>query len=275
MSAAVARSRAGERSLSHDTLVVSPLTPPSSAEVVVRLAVSSAEIAAAQRLRYRVFFEEMGAQPSPAARASGRDEDAYDGVCDHLLAIAGGEVVGTYRLISQEAAARVGGFYSASEFDLQPVLARGGRVLELGRSCVDSAWRNRGTLQALWHGLAEYIADNRIDFLFGCASLPGTDMDRLAAPLAYLRQHHLAPADLRARVLAHRQAPVAAPVEPLSPAAAFRTLPPLLKGYLRAGAWVGEGACLDRDFNTTDVLVILDTRAMAARYQRRYEAGAA
>lgn len=261
--------------MTHDSLVVSPLTPPSSAEVVVRLAATPAEIAAAQRLRYRVFFEEMGAKASPRVQASGRDEDPYDAVCDHLLAIAGGQVVGTYRLIRREAAERVGGFYSAAEFDLSPVLSRGGTVLELGRSCVDAAWRNRGTLQALWHGLAEYIADHDIDCLFGCASLPGTDPEHLAAPLAYLRQHHLAPAELRARVLPHRLAPVSAPAAALSPGAAFRTLPPLLKGYLRAGAWVGEGACLDADFNTTDVLVILDTRALAARYQRRYEAGAA
>lgn len=261
--------------MSHESVVVSPLTPPSSAEVIVRLAMSQAEIAAAQRLRYRVFFEEMGAHPCARAKQSGRDEDAYDAVCDHLLAIAGGEVVGTYRLIHQDAAARVGGFYSAAEFDLSPVLARGGRLLELGRSCVDAGWRNRGTLQALWHGLAEYVSDNGIDCLFGCASLPGTDLRTLAAPLAYLHHHHLAPSEVRARALPHRRAPVAPLAEALGPAAAFRTLPPLLKGYLRAGAWIGDGAALDEEFNTTDVLVILDTRAMAARYQRRYEAGAA
>ncbi|MGE5478736.1 MAG: GNAT family N-acetyltransferase [Bacteroidales bacterium] len=260
--------------MNHETILVPPLTPPGSAEVVVRLATCAAEVTAAQRLRYRVFFEEMGAKPSLHARATGLDEDDYDAHCDHLLAIAGGEVVGTYRLIHQQAAARVGGFYSASEFDLAPVLAHGGRLLELGRSCVDAGWRNRGTLQALWHGLAEYIADNGIDLLFGCASLPGTDMEQLAEPLSYLHRHHLAPAELRAQALSHRNAPFAAPAVPLRPAAAFRTLPPLLKGYLRAGAWVGEGAALDRDFNTTDVLVILDTQAMAARYQRRYEAAA-
>lgn len=256
--------------MSHDTLAVAPLAPLNSTEIVVRLAVSAQDVAAAQRLRYGVFFGEMGARPCAHAQATGRDQDAYDAVCDHLLAIAGDQVVGTYRLIGRAAADRVGGFYSAGEFDIAPILAHGGPVLELGRSCVAPQWRNRGTLQALWHGLAEYIADNRIELLFGCASLPGTDLDRLAAPLAYLHHNHLAPAALRGHALARRRAMVV-PVPPPAPAAAFRTLPPLLKGYLRAGAWIGDGAVLDHDFNTTDVLVTLDTRAMAARYQRRYD----
>lgn len=258
--------------MSHQNLAVPPLTPPGSAEVVVRLAVSAAEIAAAQRLRYRVFFQEMGARPGHRELRTGRDEDPYDSVCDHLLAIAGGEVVGTYRLIRREAAEWVGGFYSAAEYDLAPLLAHGGRLLELGRSCVDARWRNRGTLQALWHGLAEYIAEHRIDLLFGCASLHGTEAERVAAPLAYLHRHHLAPEELRARALPGRRAGFADGIEPLAGRAAFHALPPLLKGYLRAGAWIGDGAVVDEPFNTTDVLVILDTSAMSARYQRRYEA---
>lgn len=258
--------------MSHQSLAIPPLTPPDSTEVVVRLAASAAEIAAAQRLRYRVFYQEMGARPSPRDLFTGRDEDPYDAVCDHLLAIAGDEVVGTYRLIRQEAAAWVGGFYSAAEFDISPLLAHGGRLLELGRSCVDARWRNRGTLQALWHGLAEYIADHRIDLLFGCASLHGTDAERVAAPLAYLHAQHLAPAELRVRALPGRRANFAEQGKPQAGRSAFHALPPLLKGYLRAGAWIGDGAALDEQFNTTDVMVILDTRAMSARYQRRYEA---
>lgn len=260
--------------MSHESVSLLPSVAASSPEIVVRLAMSEADLVAAQRLRYQVFFEEMGAKPSSRALVTGRDEDAYDTVCDHLLAVAGDRVVGTYRLIHQQAAARVGGFYSASEFDIGPILARGGRFLELGRSCIAPAWRNRGTLQALWHGLAEYIADNGVDMLFGCASLPGTDAERIAGPLAYLHQHHLAPAEWRASALpACRVAPPdVATIS--SPAAAFRMLPPLLKGYLRAGAWIGEGAALDAEFNTTDVLVILDTRAMTARYQRRFETDA-
>lgn len=260
--------------MSHESLALLPSVTASSPEIVVRLATSPADIAAAQRLRYQVFFEEMGAKPSARALATRRDEDDYDAVCDHLLAIAGGQVVGTYRLIHQRAADRVGGFYSAGEFDIAPILAGGGRLLELGRSCVAPAWRNRGTLQALWHGLAEYIADNHIDLLFGCASLPGTDAERVAGPLAYLHRHHLAPAEWRASALPACRVDPAEMVACSSPAAAFRLLPPLLKGYLRAGAWIGEGAAVDAEFNTTDVLVILDTRAMSARYQRRYEAEA-
>ena len=165
----------------------------------VRLAAAPWELDAAQALRYRVFYDEMGARPTPAMAATRRDTDSFDNAADHLLVIdhARGEgpetVVGTYRLLRRDPATRLGGFYSSAEYDISPLLGFDGEVLELGRSCVDAEYRTRGTLQLLWRGIAAYVFKHRIDLMFGCASLPGTDPEALAAPLTYLWQNHLAP----------------------------------------------------------------------------------
>lgn len=244
----------------------------------VRLARSPAEADAGFALRFRVFYEEMGARPEPAAAATRRDIDAFDAVADHLLVLdhdlgEGPEaVVGTYRLIRREAAQRAGGFYSAGEYDISPLLVYPGRILELGRSCVHEAYRTRGTLQLLWRGIAAYVFQHRIDLMFGCASLPGTDLDALAPALAYLHHNHLAPPELRPRALPHRHVPMGR----LNPAgvdvrAALAGLPPLVKGYLRLGGFVGEGAVLDMQFNTTDVCVVVKTDLVTAKYYRHYE----
>ena len=269
----------GSTAVAAATLAAAPYIHKAG-QLDVRLATSEEEIAAAQALRYQIFYEEMGATPTLPVRAARRDIDDYDSICDHLLVIDHGldgkpHVVGTYRLIDRVAAEAVGGFYSAGEFDLAPLLSMPGNVLELGRSCIDARWRSRGVLQALWQGLAAYIVEHRVDLLFGCASLPGTDPLALAPLLAYLRTHHMAPEELRARPLPHRRAPVAAPAAEADPRRMFASLPPLLKGYLRAGAWVGDGAVVDHDFNTTDVLVVMDTDAIAGRYLRRFDAGQA
>lgn len=260
--------------MTHVSTALNVAEAPVTAGIEIRLAASAAEVRAAQRLRYRVFYQEMGARPSAHAARTGHDQDLLDDVCDHLLALAGGEVVGTYRLIRRAAAARVGGFYSAREFDITPLANHRGEILELGRSCVDAAWRSRGAVQALWQGLATYVAEHRIDYLFGCASLPGTDVQRLAAPLAYLHENFLAPEDLRCRALPEHRVGVPASLAAFDERAAFRALPPLVKGYLWAGAWIGDGAVVDRPFNTTDVLVTLDANALTTRYRRRYEARA-
>lgn len=237
--------------------------------VEVRLARTPSEIEAVQRLRYRVFYEEMGARACRQTLASGLDRDRFDDACDHLVAIAGDQIVGTYRFIRRAAAERCGGFYSAAEFDIAPLLRQPGEILELGRSCIDPQWRLRGTLQLLWQGIADYILRHRVGLLFGCASLPGTDVARLAPQLAYLRDHHLAPPQLRTQPLPERGVRTAA-IAAYDPARALRTLPPLIKGYLRAGCQIGDGAVVDRQFNTTDVLIVLDTRQIAERYQDRY-----
>ena len=244
----------------------------------VRVAASAAEILAAQALRYRVFYGEMGARPNAAALASGLDQDRYDPVADHLLvldhALGDGpeSVVGTYRLIRQEAAAKVGGFYSAGEYDLQVLQRFPGQLLELGRSCVDAAYRGRAVMQLLWRGIAAYVFLHEIDLMFGCASLPGTDPDALALELTYLRQYHLAPPALRPQALPGRFVDMTRlPIADVDSRAALALLPPLIKGYLRLGAFVGEGAVVDPEFNTTDVAIVVKTDLVTEKYLRHYE----
>ncbi|SHI32285.1 Putative hemolysin [Roseomonas rosea] len=257
--------------------------PPGFAEIRsgslgVRIAESAAEVDAAQALRWRVFYEEMGAHPDAATAAARRDADAYDPVADHLLVLdhdrgeGAKAVVGTYRLIRRPAADRVGGFYSASEYDLTPLLRLDGGLLELGRSCVDEGYRTRGTLQLLWQGIAAYVFQHRIAVMFGCASLPGTDPELLAEPLTYLYTSHLAPPELRPRALPD----LYVPMNRMDPAAmdakrVLADLPPLVKGYLRLGGYVGDGAVVDRQFNTTDVCVVVKTDQVTAKYYKHYE----
>ncbi|MFA7440235.1 MAG: GNAT family N-acyltransferase [Sphingomonadaceae bacterium] len=247
----------------------------------VRIAASEEEIVAAQALRYEIFFEEMGAAAPPVARASSRDIDPHDEICDHLLVIDHGPeeepfaypcVVGTYRLLRQLVAERSGGFYSAGEYDLTPLLessARTGQLLELGRSCVAAAHRNSTTISLLWRGIASYLRAHHIGTLFGCASFHGTDPQVHSAELSLLAQEHLAPPHLRARALDY------VPLDILAPGsydmrAAARALPPLIKGYLRVGATVGDGAFIDRQFNTVDVFVVMPVEAITRRYLDRF-----
>jgi putative hemolysin len=244
----------------------------------VRIASEAWEVRAAQALRYRVFYGEMGARADAETRRSGLDQDPFDAVADHLLVLdhARGEgpesVVGTYRLIRRPAAAQVGRFYSADEYDLGPILAFDGELLELGRSCTDAAYRNRGTLQLLWGGIAAYVFRHGIQLMFGCASLPGTDLDANAAQLSYLYQHHLAPPELRPRAIAARHVDMnRLPPEAYDAKRALLELPPLIKGYLRLGGFVGDGAVLDEPFNTTDVCVVVKTDQVTDKYYRHYE----
>ncbi len=244
----------------------------------VRIASTDAEIDAAQRLRYKVFYEEMGAKPDPLAARTLRDADAYDAVADHLLVVDhligdGPEaIVGTYRLIRQSAANKVGGFYSASEYDISTMLAFPGRVLELGRSCVNREHRGRAAMQLLWRGIAAYVNLHRIDLMFGCASLPGIDPDENASQLTYLYENHLAPPEIRPRALASRFVDMQRmDPETLDPRRTLARLPPLVKGYLRLGGFVGDGAVIDSEFNTTDVAVVVKTELVTQKYLRHYE----
>ncbi|HZH27842.1 MAG TPA: GNAT family N-acyltransferase [Azospirillaceae bacterium] len=244
----------------------------------IRLADSPADIDAAQALRYRVFYEEMSAQPTPEMERHRRDFDDYDEVCDHLLVIdhargPGPEsVVGTYRLIRRSAAERAGGFYSASEYDVERLVNYPGEILELGRSCVDAQHRTRPTMQLLWRGIAAYVFQFDIALMFGCASLPGTDAQALALPLSYLHHHHLAPPALRPRALPERHVDMnLIPQDAVDPRAALNMLPPLVKGYLRLGGFVGDGAVVDHQFNTTDVCIVVKTDLVTDKYYRHYE----
>lgn len=244
----------------------------------VRLATGPEEIDAVQALRYRVFYQEMGARADQATLAAERDRDAFDDVADHLLVIdhSLGEglenVVGTYRLIQRGAAEKLGQFYSQDEYDISRIAAHPGRILELGRSCVASFYRNRSVMQLLWRGIAAYVFQHRIELMFGCASLPGIDPDALAMELTYLYYNHLAPAKIRPRALPHRYIEMRRlDREEIDPKAALTQLPPLIKGYLRLGGFVGDGAVIDSQFNTTDVAVVVQTDLVTDKYYRHYE----
>ena len=249
--------------------------------LAVRLADSEADIVAAQRLRYDIFFRDMGAAGDGAC--SGRDIDPYDGLCDHLLvedhARPGSPVVGTYRLLRQRVAEAHDGFYSAHEFDLSRVLAHARRenveLLELGRSCVAPDYRDAGTIQLLWRGIAEYLHQHRIGYMFGCGSFPGTDPAEHAEGLSLLAHDHLAPAELRARAIGEEAIPLSLlPIGGYDPRLALRRLPPLIKAYLRVGAELGDGAYIDRAFNTIDVFVMMPVARISARYAQRFEVAA-
>ena len=250
-----------------------------SGSLEVRLARGPREIWRAQRLRYRVFYQEMSAKPDVVSRMFRRDADRFDASCDHLLVIDhaargrfGGikpKVVGTYRLMREQGAWRLGGFYSQAEFDIEPMIARHPelRFLELGRSCVLKPYRTKKTVELLWHGIWAYVRHHRIDAMFGCASLDGVDPDLLALPLSFL--HHHATAQDEWRVTAKPERHVAMdrlPAGMVDAKAALKSLPPLVKGYLRLGARFGAGAVIDRQFGTTDVLVIVPVAAIDRRY---------
>jgi L-ornithine Nalpha-acyltransferase len=246
-------------------------------EIELRLAETTAEIEAAQALRYRVFYEEMSARPTPEMAAVRRDFDSFDPFCDHLLVIdhkrgtgpAG--VVGTYRLLRREMAARRGQFYTIDEYDISTLLAQRGEVLELGRSCISPEARTRSAMQLLWRGIADYVMYYEIALMFGCASLPGIDPKEHALPLSYLYHNHLAPPELRPVALPHRRVEMRM-LEPgaIDARAALNLLPPLIKGYLRLGGFVGDGAVIDEQFNTTDVAIVVKTDWVTKRYYKHY-----
>ena len=249
-----------------------------SGNLGTRIATNAAEIDAVQALRYRVFYGEMGAHPGLESSISQRDADAFDVVADHLLVVdhaigPGVEgIVGTYRLIRRAGAAQIGRFYSAAEYDISMVEAYPGEILELGRSCVDAAYRSRAAMQLLWRGIAAYVFRHRIDVMFGCASLRGIDPDALKTQLTYLYSHHLAPPAIRPRALSGLYVDMRR-VDPTSfdPRRALASLPPLMKGYLRLGGFVGDGAVIDRQFNTIDVAVIVKTDLITEKYSRHYQ----
>ena len=249
----------------------------------VRLTRRRRDVKLAQRLRYKVFYEEMSAVPTLRAELRRRDEDPYDAVCDHLLVVDeaafpandswGGlrrhKVVGTYRVLRQEIAERTLGFYTQSEYNIAPLIAAKPhyRFMELGRSCVLEPYRNKRTVELLWHGLWTYVREHKVDVMIGCASLPGTDADQHAMALSFLHHNALAPAEWRCR--AHERLYVGMdrlPKDKVDGKAALRALPPLIKGYLRLGAFVGDGAVIDRQFGTTDVLIILPVEKIDPRY---------
>ena len=242
------------------------------------------EIDAAQAVRYRVFAEEMNAKLSPDAVRRKRDIDAWDMVCDHLLVLdtsiegdAEEQIVGTYRLLRQDVAAVSGGFYSQSEFDVDALIARHPekRFMELGRSCVLPAYRTKRTVELLWQGNWAYSLKHGIDVMFGCASFHGTVPEEHALALSFLHHNVLAKDEwtVSARPELFRTMDLM-PSEGIDARKALSAMPPLIKGYLRLGATVGNGAVVDHGFNTTDVLIVLPIGKISGRYLNYYGADA-
>jgi len=251
----------------------------------VRLAVKAKEVRRAQKLRYRVFFKEGTAIADARAMFAQRDFDTFDSFCDHLLVIdhdlapmrRKAPVVGTYRLLRQDVAEQNGGFYSDAEFDVSSLVARHRnlRFLELGRSCVLPPYRNKRTVELLWHGIWTYVKHHRLDVMIGCASIEGTNPDALRLPLSFLHHFARAPEEWRASALPERHIEMNRMAkDAIDPKAALHALPPLIKGYLRLGAYIGDGAVIDNQFGTTDVLIILPVSAISARYIGHFGADA-
>ena len=255
----------------------------------VRLAQSRSDLRRAQQLRYRVFYEEMSAQPDLRSRLRRRDQDPYDKFCDHLLVYddpdgtdskvanaARSQVVGTYRVLRQDMRAGSRGFYTQSEYDIAPLIAARSpryRFMELGRSCVLEPYRNKRTVELLWQGLWAYVREHDIDVMIGCASFEGTDPAKYAQALSLLYHDRLAPPDWYVR--AHDKLFVdmnLIPKEEVDTKAALKSLPPLIKGYLRLGAYIGDGAVIDHQFGTTDVLIILPVEKIDPRYFEHFGA---
>ncbi len=244
------------------------------ANLQVRLAANEAEIDAAQELRHRVFRTDFARHPH------GRDADHFDAYCDHLIVLDtenGNDIVGTYRLLREEKAAKAGGFYSQSEFDIEALRARmpERRVLELGRSCVMPQYRTKRTVELLWQGIWAYCRAWNIDMMCGCASFPGTIAAAHALPLSFLHHHASAVGEWTVRAHADSRVDMdMMPVEAVEMRAALAAMPPLIKGYLRVGASFGDGAVVDHEFGTTDVFVVLPVERISSRYVAHYGADA-
>jgi L-ornithine Nalpha-acyltransferase len=253
----------------------------------VRLARTKKDIRRAQRLRYKVFYEEMSATPNPTAYLTRRDKDPFDPICDHLLVLdydvptkpfrkLKPKVVGTYRLLRQDVASRNFGFYSNGEFDLSSLIQanKSSKFLELGRSCVLKDYRSKRTLDLLWQGLYAYIIHHKIDFMIGCASFENTQLSDHSYALSFLH-HYAGGFEPRPKAVLGRHLSMnMIPKDQIDVKKALRLLPPLIKGYLRLGATFGDGAVLDPQFGTTDVLVVMKVADINSRYMNHYSTGA-
>ncbi|MFP4327030.1 MAG: GNAT family N-acetyltransferase [Paracoccaceae bacterium] len=250
--------------------------PRTETQFRVALARSERDLLGAQRLRYEVFVAELGGGGSMVDHAARLERDRFDPFFDHLVLIdearnAAGldHVVGVYRLLREEQAAAAGQFYSEDEYDLAPLRASGRRLLELGRSCVHPDYRGGRALYELWKGLADYVRAHDIELMFGVASFHGTDVAALAQPLSLLHHRHLAPPELRVRSRDFQRMDLV-PEDRLDRRAAMVEVPALIKAYLRLGGFVGEGAFVDHDFNTTDVCLVMDSARMNPRQTGLY-----
>ena len=247
----------------------------------IRLAQSDKDLISAQRLRYAVFVEELGGDGPLVDHEARLEKDAFDPYYDHLILIdhrhASSEldyVIGVYRLMLSGQAEKLGRFYSEDEYDLTALKQSGRKLLELGRSCLHRDYRGGTAMYHLWNGLGEYVLKNGAEILFGVASFHGTDIDSIKEPLSYLHHNHLAPKELRARAQEpHFQSMDLMPAEAVERRRAMVAIPALIKAYLRMGGFVGEGAYVDHDFNTTDVFLMMDTARLNPRHRALYVGG--
>jgi putative hemolysin len=229
----------------------------------ISLARTPAEIEAAQRLRYKVFAEEMGAQVSGT---DGLDIDGFDQFCDHLIVRDSdtNQVIGTYRILSPEKANEAGGYYSAGEFDLSRLAHLFNRTVEVGRACVHQNYRNGGTITMLWAGLAKYMQINNYEYMIGCGSVSMSDGGHAAASLYQkLQDDYLSPIEYR--VFARNPLPIKSLRTDMQVAC-----PPLIKGYLRLGAYICGAPAWDPYFNTADMLVMLPLSRINPRYAAHF-----
>lgn len=245
----------------------------------LRLATQPQDLLGAQRLRYKVFVEELGAQASADDHAERLERDDFDPFCDHLVledtrrsAEDLDHIVAVYRLMNRAQAQKAGRFYTQSEYDLAPLIAQKANLLELGRSCLHPEYRGGTAMYHMWSGLTEFAAEHQIDLLFGVASFHGTDIAELKHPLSFLHHRHRAPEGLRVRSQAFQSMELL-PEDQIDRVAALRATPALIKAYLRLGGMVGDGAYIDRDFNTTDVFLLMDRSRLSARHHAIYSGG--
>ncbi len=245
-----------------------------------RIATTRNDLLGAQRLRYRVFVEELGGDGPLVDHEERLERDRFDRYFDHLILVdtsrapeSLGHVIGVYRLLRQDRAVEAGQFYSEDEYDLEPLRACGRPLLELGRSCVAAEHRNGMALFHLWGAVAKYVLDHGVEILFGVASFYGTDAKRLAEPLSLLHYRHLAPPELRVRSRKFQPMDLVPPGK-IDRRRAMLAVPSLIKAYLRLGGHVGEGAFIDQAFNTTDICLVMDTATMSARSRTLYSGAA-
>lgn len=250
-----------------------------SGSLEVRLAENSLEIDAAQALRYKVFYEEMKANATEKQNKLKRDIDNFDHNFDHILVFDNNirgtikqKVIGTYRLNRGKQYSKEKLFYTSNEYDISTLINYNGNILELGRSCVAKDYRTGSTMQLLWSFIAQYVIKYDIEVMFGCASFPGTDPGLHKIAFDYLHRNYLAPKNIRPRALKNRYIGMKnEKIIKCSFKEFLSSMPPLIKGYIRLGAFIGDGAVIDYDFNTTDVCIVLPTEKIASRYKLHYD----
>ncbi len=248
-----------------------PYLPISSGIYTVRLAADESEIMTAQRLRYDVFYNENGANPNAEQKRLQRDIDKFDEYCDHLLVFCHDVPIATYRLMRRAGANHTNGFLSAEEYDIQKLLTTGRPIVELSRACIAKEYRLTAVIQLLWQGLAFYILEHEIKYMFGCASFHGTNIASFSEILSYLHYNYIAPKDLCPRALSDQYIDMGlVPESEINKKRAIKQIPTLMRGYLRMGGWVGDGAVIDSVFRTVDVFIVVDSANIAERYYKHY-----